>query len=169
MDPHSHDHNLCGSASCSVLPCLSSMPADSGSEPASPCSSCSSSSSCSPSSSPPCSSSSYPSCSSPSSSSCEEESLGQLMRQWAPNLAMRATSWGMCGTKFANATADFSSTQLRSLAMLHAGTYSASSLVGLYTRMLPSKTRAHAAHKYVPASSVTLNCVTGIMGLRSTA
>ena len=97
-----------------------------------PHSSCSSFSCCLP--------SSTSSCSSSFSSSCkEEESLGQLTRWWAPSLAMWATSWGMRGTKFANATADFSSAQLRSLATPHVGTHSTLSLVGLYAMMLPSR------------------------------
>ena len=79
IDPHSHDHHhLRGLASCSILPCSSSTLLDSSLGPTSPCYS---SSSCS---------SSYCSL---SSSSCEEESSGQLTRQWALGLAMRDPSW----------------------------------------------------------------------------
>ena len=149
IDSHSHDcHHLHGLASHSVSPCSSPVPLDDGLGLTSPCSSMSmgsSSSSHSSSSSSTCPSSSSSTC--PLSSSSEEESSGQLMRQWAPSLAMWVASWGMHGMKFANATADLSSTQLRSLAMPCVGTHSTSSLVGLYARTLPSKTRAHTAHK----------------------
>ena len=142
IDPHSHYcHHLHGLASCSISPCSSPMPPDDGLGFASPCSSTSmgSSSSHSPSSSSACPSS--------LSSSSEEESLGQLIRRWVLSLAIRAASWGMHGMKFTNATADLSSAQLRSSVTPHVGTHSTSSLVGLYARTLPSKTRARTMHK----------------------
>ena len=49
--------------------------------------------------------------------------------------------------KFCQHDHHFSSAQLRLLVTPQAGTHSTSSLAELYTRMLPSKVRAHAMHK----------------------
>ena len=91
-----------------------------------------------------------PSGSSPSSCVCSpsssEESV-QARRWWVLSSAMQSASWGMCGTKFTNATTILSSAQLRSLATPQAGTHSASSLVGLYARMLPLNMRVCTAHR----------------------
>ena len=101
-----------------------------------------------------CSSPSHSSPSSSKSSSCiclssssEEESSVQPRRWWVSSSAMQYTSWGMHGTKFANATTILSSAQLRLFATPQVGTHSTSSLPGLYARMLPSKMRARTMHR----------------------
>ena len=142
MATHSHNRHR-GLISSLVLPCPCVMSLDGSSGFASPhpyISLCSSHSGLSP------SSLTFSSCVCLSSSS-EEESSVHPRRWWVLSSMMRSTSWGACGTKFANVTTVLSSTHLRSLATLWVGTHSTSSLVGLYARMLPSKMRACTMHK----------------------
>ena len=141
IDPHFHNrHHPRGLTSSSVSPCSSTALLDGGSGSASPSPSVSL---CSSPSGLPSSSCVYS-----SSSSSEEEELLDKPRRWrVPSSIMPSASWGMRGTKFANAATDLSSAQLRSLATPWVGIHSASSLAGLYARMLPLKMRAHTTHK----------------------
>ena len=76
-----------------------------------------------------------------------EESSFQARRWQVLSSTMRSASWGVQGTKFANATTILSSTQLRSLATPQAGTHSTSSLAGSYAKTLPSNMRLHAMQR----------------------
>ena len=133
MDAHSHDHRRGLASPC---PGVSSLGGTLGFD--SPC--------------PSITSHSSSSGSSPSSCIClpssSEEELSIQARRWhIPSSMMQSASWGAHGTKFANATAILSSTQLRSLATPRVGIHSTSSLAGLYARTLPSNMRVWAAYR----------------------
>ena len=102
MDAHSHDRH-CGLAS--PCPRILSLGCASGFDSPHPSTSL-----------PLPSSGSSPSSCVCSPSFSEEESSVQARRWHIPSSVMQSTSWGAHGTKFANATAILSSTQLRSLA-----------------------------------------------------